>query len=567
MIGILLFWLAFAPVQPVPGKSAVPRQEQLHRQKDSAAGTEKRVLSNPVAEILRCQFDRMRQQKDPAYGIERQTFISQLARFYAARGYQPVWTNRAMVSALIGAVEEAANDGLEPSDYHIREIRGFYGQPPATPELQARYDLLMSDAFLTLASHLRYGKVDPVSLDPNWNLSNNISRSALEYRLQSALAAERIAAVLQELRPQHPEYDRLRKGLARYRLIAREGGWQALTEGAAFKEGLRDVRVPMLRQRLEASGDLAFQKKDSSTVYSREMTNAVKRFQKRNGMDVDGVVGAATLRIMNVPVEQRIDQLRINLERYRWFFSDLGPTYIMVNIADFTLKYVENGRQRWSTRVIVGKPYRETPVFKADMQYIVFNPQWVIPPTILEKDALPAIRKSTSYLARKKLKVIDRDGRVVDPASVSWSQYSGANLPYRLQQTAGDHGSLGRVKFMLPNVHIVYLHDTPTKDLFEKSTRTFSSGCIRVENPLDLAGLVLQDSVKWSGERIRAAVNTGKTTTVFLPKRIPVFILYMTAVANGDEILFREDVYNRDKTVLKALVKPVPEYKTQSCGL
>ena len=567
MIGILLFWLAFSPVQPVPGNPAAQRQEQLHRQKDSSAGPEKRVLSNPVAENLRCHFDRLLQEKGPAYGIERQSFVRQLARFYAARGYQPVWTNRTMVADLISAVEESANDGLDPSDYHIREIRGFYGRPPATPDLQARYDLLMSDAFITLASHLRYGKVDPGSLDPNWNLGNTVSRSALEYRLQNALAAGRIAAVLQELRPQHPEYDRLRKGLARYRLISREGGWKALNEGASFKEGLRDSRVPLLRQRLEASGDLALLKRDSSTVYTREMANAVKRFQKRNGMDVDGVVGAATLRVMNIQVEQRIDQLRINLERYRWFFSDLGPTYIMVNIADFTLKYVENGSQRWNTRVIVGKPYRETPVFKADMQYVVFNPQWVIPPTILDKDALPAIRKSISYLDHKKLKVLDRDGKVVDPASVSWSLYSAANLPYRLQQTAGDHGSLGRVKFMLPNEHIVYLHDTPTKDLFEKSTRTFSSGCIRVENPLDLAGMVLQDSVKWSGERIRAAVNTGKTITAFLPKRIPVFILYMTAIANGDEILFRDDVYNRDNAVLKALDKPVPAYKTQSCGL
>jgi len=289
------------------------------------------------------------------------------------------------------------------------------------------------------------------------------------------------------------------------------------------------------------------------------MVEAVKRFQKRNGMVADGVPGPATFRAMNLPVERRIEQIRINMERCRWFMNDLEPTYIMVNIAEFSLRYVEHGRNRWGTRVIVGQPYRETPVFKADMQYIVFNPRWVVPPTILSKDVLPAIRKNSAYLSRKKLNILDRNGAVVSPASVNWSQYTGANFPYRLQQTAGDHGALGRIKFMLPNRHTVYLHDTPTKDLFEKSSRTFSSGCIRVENPQELARLVLQDSLKWSRERIQAAINSGKTATVYLPKRIPVFILYLTAFAEGDEIVFLDDVYNRDSAVLKALDKPLPQ--------
>jgi murein L,D-transpeptidase YcbB/YkuD len=212
------------------------------------------------------------------------------------------------------------------------------------------------------------------------------------------------------------------------------------------------------------------------------------------------------------------------------------------------------------TKVVVGQLARKTPVFKAEMQYIIFNPQWVIPPTILDKDALPGIRKSLSYLSHRKLNVIDRNGSIVDPASVNWSQYTGKNLPYRLQQSSGDQGSLGRVKFLLPNRYIVYLHDTPHKELFKKSFRAFSSGCIRVENPLELAGIVLQDSVKWSGEQIRKAVDTKKTRTVSLPKRIPVYILYLTATAEGEDILFLDDVYGRDSAVLNALNKPAPKY-------
>ena len=315
-----------------------------------------------------------------------------------------------------------------------------------------------------------------------------------------------------------------------------------------------------LRKRLEASGDIAVLRTDSSKVFNRELADAVKHFQKRNGNDPDGVVGPSTVKVMNIPVERRIDQIRINLERSRWYLSDIESTYIMVNIPDFTLHYVENGRNRWLTKVVVGQPDRKTPVFKAEMQYIIINPQWVIPPTILDEDALPGIRKSLSYLSRKKLNVIDRNGALVDPASVNWRQYTGTNFPYRLQQSSGDQGSLGRIKFLLPNKHIVYLHDTPHKELFKKSSRPFSSGCVRVENPLELAGLVLQDSVKWSQERISAAVDTKKTRTISLPKRIPVFILYFTAVADGDEILFFDDVYGRDSAVLDALKKPAPTY-------
>lgn len=560
MIGIFLFWLAFSPVKPAPETPAVPRQEHLQHQKESSVFPQKTLSGNSIAEHIRRGFDRQLQLKSHTGAKESLEISRQLTRFYSARSFQPVWTMPVMVSELIQAVDGAVDDGLDPADYHISEIREFYSKPPATPEMQARYDFLLSDAYFTLANHLHYGKVDPGSLDPNWNLNNTVSISALEYRLQNAVVTERIGGVLKDLRPQSVKYDNLRTCLARYRTIAREGGWTALTEGPVLKEGDRDRRVIKLRKRLEASGDITFLKTDTSKIFTRELTDAVKRFQKRQGNEPDGVVGASTVKLLNIPVESRIDQIRINLERYRWFSSNLEPTYVMVNIPDFTLTYIENGHNRWVTKVVVGQLARKTPVFKAEMQYIIFNPQWVIPPTILDKDALPGIRKSLSYLSKRKLNVIDRNGSIVNPASVNWSQYTGKNLPYRLQQSSGDQGSLGRVKFLLPNKHIVYLHDTPHKELFKKSFRAFSSGCIRVENPLELAGIVLQDSVKWSGEQIRKAVDTKKTRTVSLPKRIPVYILYLTATAEGDDILFLDDVYGRDSAVLNALNKPAPKY-------
>ena len=558
MIGILLLWLAFSPVQPVQVKSVAMQPEQLQPQNVPPAGIPRKIYD---------RFDWLIRQKSPEGGSERALFNIRLERFYAARGFQPVWTARTMVFELMSAVEAAVDDGLDPADYHLREIRGFYTNPPVSPEQIACYDLLLTESFFTLASHLRYGKVNPETLDIHLDLHHERSRSALEYRLNRFIATQQIAVALKEIRLQHPVYDLLRKGLARYRTIAREGGWPIVPEGPKLQEGVRQSRVTILRERLKIAGDISRQSTDTSTVYNRELVDGVKRFQKRNGMEVDGVVGAATLRLMNIPVARRIDAIRLNLERYRWFLSDLEPTSILVNVASFTLRYVENGRYRWSTRVVVGKPGRETPLFKADMQYVILNPQWVIPPTILDKDALPALRKSSSYLSHKHLRIIASNGSVVNPESVNWSQYSARNFPYRLQQSAGDQGSLGRVKFMFPNPYIVFLHDTPHKELFAESIRNFSSGCVRVQNPVDLAALVLQDSVTWSKENVIAAINRGKTRIVFLPKRIPVYILYLTATDEGDELHFLDDIYNRDDRVLKALTTPLPQFKTESCGL
>lgn len=562
-MGFLVFFLLLLPLHAV---QAAPTPIRNQGYPGKTALRQQGSINTALSEQLRCHFE-----ETAAVPVrrERKAFNSQLARFYAARDYQPVWTNNpAMIRGLIDAVRSAGDDGLVPEDYHIREILGFSAEPPRTPELQAKYDLLLSDALLTLAYHLRFGKVDPESLDPNWNLNGSERRTALEYRVKNAVASGSISELLAALRPQHSQYLQLKKSLARYRAIVRAGGWQKVPDGEPFRSGVRDSRMPLLRKRLQESGDLWGKSvADTSQVYGIEMEDAVKRFQKRNGLEVDGVAGIATVKELNIAAQQRVDQIRVNLERYRWFINDIEPTHVQVNIAGFTLQYVENGRPRWSTRVIVGQPYRETPVFKADMQYLVFNPQWVIPPTILAKDALPAIRKSQSYLDRKHLKVIDSNGREVNPASVNWSAYSASNFPYRLQQSAGDHGALGRIKFMMPNKHVIYLHDTPTKDLFRKSSRTFSSGCIRVENPIDLAELVLQDSVKWSRRNIEAAISTQRTSTVNLPRRIPVFLLYLTAVPEGEEVLFRQDVYNRDGRLLKALDEPVPQYKIQSCGL
>ena len=566
MIALLLFWFAFSPAPLMQVQPARSHQEQLQSGKNGTVALPASISDNAVAEKIRAKFNQRYYQKSSGGGKEKARFTDRLARFYEARKYQPVWTKLVMVTQLIQAVEESSDDGLNPADYHLAEIRRYYRDSLVNSNKKACYDILLSDAFLTLAAHLRYGKVDPESLDPNWNITNNQKRRVFEQKLQHAIVSEHVGAVLAEFRPKDLKYEQLKRGLARYRIIASGGGWPLLENGVAMKVGVRDGRIPKLRQRLKVSGDIGLASADTSTVYGEEIAGAVRRFQQRNALDADGVVGINTLRTLNIPVERRIEQIRLNLERYRWFLSDLEPACVIVNIAGFNLQYIENNQPRWSTRVIVGLPVRETPVFKADMQYIIFNPQWVIPPTILAKDALPALHKSTSYLKQKKLRIIDRNGSVVNPASVNWSASSPTNFPYLLQQTSGDQGALGRIKFVLPNRHIVYLHDTPTKDLFEKSSRAFSSGCIRVENPVDLAELVLRDSVRWSASKIRAIIHKEKTKTVFLEKPMPVFILYLTVEPKGEALHFMPDLYNRDDIVLKALDKPSPQFKMENCG-
>jgi len=517
--------------------------------------SERPYRGKAVAEKIHDHCERLIRQKSPPDGMAGEMLNIRLERFYFVRGFQPLWTNKQMVDALMAAVEASAADGLNPSDDAIARIREFDPQALISPEKKAQEDIFLTKISLLLASHLRYGKADPATLEPSWSRKKK-NLQLLDEQLQRALVAGSFTAFFKELEPKDANYDLLKKGLVRYRAIARHGGWPQLAGGPTLKEGNRDSRITVLRRRLKVSGDLAVEDADTSTVYSREMVGAVKRFQKRNGMEVDGSVGVATLRVMNIPVERRIDQIRVNLERFRWFLHDIDSTCILVNIPGYSLQYIENGHYRWGTKVIVGQPLRQTPVFRASISSLVFNPKWVVPETVLDKDVLPALNKDNSYLAKKQLRVVDEEGSTVDPATVDWSHYSARNLPYHLQQRSGDQGALGRIKFLMPNRHTIYLHDTPGKELFDKSRRDFSSGCIRVQNPSELARLLLHDSLQWSSAKIQDAVNTGKTTMVILPQPIPVFLLYFTVVPNGQELQFRDDIYNRDNQVLKLLNKP-----------
>jgi L,D-transpeptidase YcbB len=472
-------------------------------------------------------------------------------RIYEATGLQLLWQDPDRFAALLETIRSAADDGLRPSDYHLRAL----AQLASTAGGGVDADLLATDAYVMLLYDLYLGRVDPVAIEPNWNLPRRRlhEERAPEFVI-NAIRSGQIRETAARVRPDYYLYELGRAALARYREIQNEGGWDTIAKGPKLEPGASDARVPQLRRRLAVSGDYAGPA-SASQQYDAALAEAVRGFQRRHLLTADGEVGATTLRELNVPVAARIDQLRINLERGRWVLHEIGDEdLLVVDIAGYGVRFLRQHKVVWRARAIVGQRYRETPVFRAQIENVVFNPIWTVPPGILAKDVLPQMQRGENVLERKKLKVLDGDGAPVDPSTVRWSDYTADTFPYVLRQDSGDDNALGRVKINFPNPYLVYLHDTPTRSLFDRSQRTFSSGCIRIERPLELVELLLADPEKWNAEAIRAAVDTGTTRTVTLTRKVPVLLIYWTADADAEgRVVFKRDVYGRDARLLRAL--------------
>ncbi len=478
-----------------------------------------------------------------------------LPELYEKRQFRPAWTNRANVEAALKAIDDSAEQGLSPRDFHAKQIaeirRRLAHKGESDLEAQADFELIMSDAFVRLAYQMLYGKVDPVALDSNWNYGGPLLDKDPATVINQHLDAGSLDKLIPRLEPDDPYYTGMKAALRRYREIEAAGGWARIPEGPKLEAGMQDERVAALRRRLRVTGDLGKRSDVDSKRFDEQLADAVKRFQERHGLDVDGVVGPGTLAALNVSVADRISQIRVNLERARWVLHNLEPYHVIVNIAGFEVYVIKDKKEIWSARAMVGRPYRKTPVFKDRMRYVDFNPTWTVPPTILQKDILPKLRKDPSYLAQKNFYLLDQNGKRVDPGTVDWSA---KRFPYRIVQAPGPTNALGEIKFMFPNKHLVYLHDTPSKELFGRTARTFSSGCIRVDRPFELAELIFNADKGWTQERIREIRKSGKTQTVNLSKPIPVLLMYWTAEPGADDqVRFMPDVYARDKPLLKEL--------------
>jgi murein L,D-transpeptidase YcbB/YkuD len=513
-----------------------------------------------TAEALRENVELLRSRGRVVVAGEEIVSHVALPLVYDDSRFQPLWTDRSRVESLLEGLRGLADDGLNPDDYHLRALATLWPrvQGSASPFERAEFDLLATDAFVVALYHLYLGKVDPVSVDATWNfdLREVKDAEALKF-LKSAIESGRIAGALDEVRPKSSLYAAGRHALAEYRAIEARGGWQPVPAGPKLVLGAIDARVPALRRRLAVTGDYAGPASDDAT-FDDALAQAVRAFQSRHQMTPDGVVGAGTLRELNVPVKARIDQLRLNLERGRWVLHEIDEgDLVVVDIAGFNARYLRDGKVVFSSKVIVGKPFRQTPIFRANIEYVVFNPTWTVPPTILDQDVLPGMRRGEDVLKRKGLSVYDRQNRPVDPATIDWKKYTGRNFPYFLRQDAGDDNALGRAKVMFPNPHLVYLHDTPSRSLFDQDQRTFSSGCIRVQKILELVERLLDDPQRWSADEIAKVVATGQTRTVTLRKKVPVLLIYWTADRDeAGHVVFKRDVYGRDAPLLKALDAP-----------
>ena len=501
---------------------------------------------------------------------ERIHAANELPRFYESRGFMPAWVTEEggptpRADSLVRALEQADREGLDPADYHLRGIRAVYaearrarrGDTVVDRTRLADLDLLLTDAFLLYGAHLVGGVVNPLTMHPEWSASRR--EADLVALLDSALTTGRIGTALQTLLPRHAGYGRLREALARYRRIQAQGGWPEVY-GGTLRPGSGGPEVEALRRRLTLAGDLPEGAAGDPDRYDDDVEAAVRQFQRRHGLDVDGVAGIATTTVLNTSLEDRIRSVVLNMERWRWLPRDLGQRHIVVNIAGFELDVVENDSTVFTSRVMVGQRYRKTPVFSDRMTYMVLNPTWTIPPNILEQDKLPLIRQDPAgYLRRNRIRVLAPDGSQVDPATIAWATVTGTTR-LRFRMDPGPENPLGRVKFMFPNAHHVYLHDTPGRELFDRTRRAFSSGCIRVERPLELASLLLRGDTRWSRERIETAVAAaGGEQTIQLPRPYMVHLLYWTAWADPDgTIHFREDIYDRDGALEEALKLPPP---------
>lgn len=574
-----------------------PKQENLIKNQESPSESQKsstQLVSNVARQKIQSQ------SYIPTIQIQTQNVKADknLPTLYSENNYSLYWidSNGPTSNAyeMVEVIRISSDEALIPDDYNIKEIDATLkrlevsGKSYNTEDL-AELELLLSNSFLKYAHDIHYGRVRAEQI--NLDLISGEKPVEMSKLLLEATTSNNVQGTLETLMPKYPVYGKLKVALKQYREIAAKGGWQGVPYGDKFKKGARGQRVIALRERLKVTGELDPSTPDSE-VFDSTLEIAVKEYQERNGLYVDGVVGESTLEALNVPVEERVSQIELTMERWRLLPQYMGNKYILVNIANYHLYGVENNNDRLNMRIVVGKPEWNTPMFSEEMTHIVMNPYWNIPPSIFKDDIAPRIRQDSEYLSKRGIdavglnapkKIVVKESETIEVAEnvetadagdtsgesgesslseveiqnkKAQEEYIAKVLSgnYRLRQNPGPGNPLGQIKFLFPNKHSVYLHDTPNRGFFKRAQRNFSHGCIRVEKPLDLAEFVLASNAEWDQDKIQSSINSRKTRTVHLNQTIPVYILYFTSwVDDQGNVNFHKDIYGLDQTLLNAL--------------
>ena len=514
--------------------------------------------SAEIARSLRGRIHSLHQERGAVRG-ERILAAGAVRRFYEARKFKPAW-GEGDLDQIVKAIRGIEGDGLTPSEYHLAALERLAHERESggSAALDADVDILLTDAVAAMVDHVRYGRVRPVSLDPRWNVDPREDAPPLEKEVARIVSAHSAAAAIEAAKPSHFIYRGLVGALAQLRETVAKGGWPSVPHGGPIKPGASDARIPAVRARLSVSGELRGSTGSKSLSYDARLRKAVELFQARHRLDPNGIIDKDVIDAMNVSAGDRADQVRVNLERARWVLGGLGDEFLLVNLPAFKAYLIRQGRNIWEGRTQIGEEGKQTPSFRAVMRTVVFNPDWTVPPTILAEEVLDEMRKGEDVLAQKKLVVFDKDNQEVDPGSIDWGGATPESFPYTLRQLPGADNALGRVKFLFPNKYSIYLHDTPSRTLFEAERRTFSHGCIRLERPLELATLLLSGQDSWTPAKISEVIESGNTENVELTHPVPVMIVYWTvSVGATGEIRYTRDIYNWDRMVLAALNAPL----------
>ncbi len=468
-------------------------------------------------------------------------------RLYDANEGAALWHGErgmtARAGALLAAVAQSHEHGLNPADYLVDELDELIGSSESTDfERAARADAMLTSAYVRYAEHMLTGRIRPQSVESTWHIDPY--DVDLDSAITRGLRSANFDSALRRLAPREDDYEALRREMLRYRGIANNGGWKSVPSGSTLAPSDTSDRVPALRQRLAAEGYQVGQRPHDPRVLDAPLAAALAEFQQRNGLEVDTLVGPATRRALNESAERRALRLAANLERLRWLPHDLGSRHVIVNLPAFSLRAYEAGEPALTMRVIVGEDYqgRATPVFADSMSYLEFYPFWNIPMSIARRAILPEAMEDRGHLSLNNYEVVtswSADARVIDPASLSRSQLSPSNFQHRLRQRPGHTNALGLVKFMSPNEFAIYLHDTPVGERLAQWTLSRNSG-------------------EWNLGRVQQAMQ-GPTKRVDLEEKIPVYLVYLTTFARNGQVVFRPDIYDRDGALMRAIGSAIPD--------